>query len=410
MFLKLPHKHSEEGNILVRKFYVVNAFIGLLCLGMIYAWSVFVRPLEADFGWTRSETSLNFSICVTTLCIGGLASGRLMNTKTPRQIMIFSAASIMTGFIFVSRMQTLFELYFFYGVLCGLGIGVGYNALISTTLQWYPERQGLISGLLLMAFGMGGSLGNVTHYMMNAMGWRNTFAVLGLILGGLIFLVSLNVKRPAAGQIYRNSASGNEMNFKPSEMLRDRSFYANYIRGLTTGAAGLAMMGSAVPFAYSVSRDATFAAAIGGVVYLFNGLGRVIGGAIFDKIGSRKTFLFGVGGISLAVIILILAATSDSVILLTAGYIGGGFFYGYNVVSGASLIGKIYGLRDFAANISISNTYILFSSFLGPYISGVLFTRTGSYVFSYTVLLGMCCVSFLASESIKKHYVPQVTF
>jgi OFA family oxalate/formate antiporter-like MFS transporter len=392
-------------------FYAANALVGFLFLGLIYAWSVFVEPLEEHFGWTRSQTSLNFSICMAMFCLGGLAAGKLAKKRAPRQIMVLSAIFILVGFILTSRMQTLFELYFFHGILCGFGVGTGYNALLSTTLQWFPDRQGMMSGLLLMGFGFGGSLlGSVAVAMMAAVGWSDTFMILGVALSCLILLVALNVKRPPAREpLQGNRALSVGKEYETGEMLRDASFYAYYARGLMLGAVGLALLGNAAPFASSISRNATLAASIGGLVSIFNGLGRVAGGFLFDKIGSRKTLTLGVGGTLLGTLLLGLAAIKGSVVLLIVGYVGGGFFYGCNIACSSSFIGKVYGLRNFAMNFSILYTYILFSSFLGPYISGVLFAWKGSYVFSYAVLLGMCCLAMVFNLCVKKHYVPDAS-
>jgi MFS family permease len=103
---------------------------------------------------------------------------------------------------------------------------------------------------------------------------------------------------------------------------------------------------------------------------------------------------------------LISAAVSGSITILTAGYVLGGFFYGSNVPCNSVFIKKIYGQRNFAINLSILNTYVLFSSFVGPYIAGLLFTWTGSYTVPYAVLFVICCAGFLTHLFIKRHYVP----
>jgi OFA family oxalate/formate antiporter-like MFS transporter len=389
---------------MTRWFYVVNALVGFLFLGLIYAWSVFVEPLESEFGWVRSQTSLNFSICMTFFCLGSLASGKLLKTQTPRQVMIFSAGFILAGFLLASRIRNLWELYVFYGVLCGLGVGLGYNTLLSVILSWFPERTGLVSGILLMGFGFGGSLlGSVAVAMMDAAGWRKTFVWLGAGLAFLLFLMALNVKQASTKQSDRDEG---ERDFQPREMLRDGTFYAYYIRGMLVAAIGLAMVGNAAPFVYSIARNAAVAATVGGLVSIFNGLGRVVGGVVFDKIGSRKTLLIGIWGTLLAIVVLISAAVTGSITILTLGYVLGGFFYGSNVPCNSSFIKKIYGQRNFAINLSILNTYVLFSSFVGPYIAGLLFAWTGSYVVPYLLLFVICCAGLLAHLFIKRHYVP----
>ncbi|MDR2137592.1 MAG: MFS transporter [Synergistaceae bacterium] len=391
-----------------RWLYALNGLAGYLFLGLLYAWSVFVRPLELEFGWLRSHTSLTFSICMAMFCVGGLAAGWLLKRRTPRQVIMISAGCIMAGFLLTSRMRYLYELYVFYGALCGFGVGVGYNVLLGVILQWFPNRQGLISGVLLMGFGFGGSLlGSVAVFMMDFMGWRNTFVGLGTILALLLVFISLNVKRPSQGQLLsipRDLGGGRD--FQPREMLRDSSFYAYYARGVFVGAVGLSLLGNAAPFAHSITQDVVVATTVAGLISIFNGIGRIVGGFVFDKIGSRKTLLFAIIGTLLAVGVLVYAAVSGSITSLTAGYVAGGFFYGTSLPCTSGFISKLYGQKNFAVNFSIMNTYVLTASFAGPYISGVLFTWTGSYIVSYTTLFAMCCAGVVATLLIKRHYIP----
>jgi MFS family permease len=130
------------------------------------------------------------------------------------------------------------------------------------------------------------------------------------------------------------------------------------------------------------------------------------GGAVFDRLGSRKTISLAVVGMFLGTLMMILAVTSNSIVILTAGYAAGGFFYGGNVAANSGFISRVYGLRDFAVNSSIANTCVIFSSFVGPYAMGILFTRTGHYVIPYMALLGICCAGFAATRLVKKHYAP----
>jgi OFA family oxalate/formate antiporter-like MFS transporter len=381
-----------------------NALAGFLFLGLIYAWGVFVGPLEQEFGWTRSQTSLTFSICMATFCVGGLAAGWLLKRMAPRAVIILCAVVIMTGFFLASRVRSLYELYIFYGVFCGFAVGIGYNTLLDATLRWFPDQQGLISGTLLMGFGVGGSLlGSAAVFMMNAMGWRRTFEALGGALALLLAVIALNVKRPPSGQEKRQ---GDEQNFLTAEMLRDGSFHAYYFRSMFVAAIGLAMVGNAAPFAYSVSHDPVAAASIGGLVSMFSGVGRIAGGVVFDRVGSRKALWLGVGSVTLSIGVLTCAAVSNSLAVLTAGYAMGGFFYGANVPCNSGYTNKIYGQENFAVNLGVLNTNVIFSSFLGPYVAGVLFTHTGSYVAPYVMLLAMCGGAVAATALIRRHYTP----
>ncbi|HZK61489.1 MAG TPA: hypothetical protein VFC41_05385, partial [Anaerovoracaceae bacterium] len=102
---------------------VAGAFI-YLSIGLIYAWSIFVKPLEAEFGWNRTETSLTFTISMISFCIGGVISGMLLKKKSGRFIIMLSAVLLAVGFLLSSRVETLLGIYISYGVFCGLGVGL----------------------------------------------------------------------------------------------------------------------------------------------------------------------------------------------------------------------------------------------------------------------------------------------
>ena len=391
-----------------RLFYAANSLAGFLLIGFIYAWSVFVGPLESEFGWARAQTSLNFSICMVMFCLGGLAASKLSRGRTPRQIMLLSAGLILASFELCARMRSLPERYLGFGIMGGMGVGLAYNVLLTATLGWFPDRPGLISGFLLMGFGFSGSLiGALAAGLIPSLGWRATFMALGLGIAALLSLIALNVKRPGQSPPARLRPDNPEAELaKNLDMLRGGPFYAYYVRAALVGAVGLAMVGHAVPFAHSIASNAVTAATIGGLITIFNGLGRITGGNIFDRLGSRGALWIGLAGMALALIILIYAASRSSLAALTAGYVLGGFFYGYNIPCHASFIGQVYGQRNFSANFSILNTYILISSFIGPYAVGLMFARSGSYAASYTLLLALAGLALAANTLIKRHYIP----
>ena len=116
----------------------------------------FVAPLEAEFGWSRTQTSAVFTISMIFFCLGGIVSGIIIKKKTARFILTVAAICLCAGFCCASSIHTVGGLYIAYGVLCGTGVGLAYNCNISTVLKWFPDRAGFISGLLLMCFGCGG--------------------------------------------------------------------------------------------------------------------------------------------------------------------------------------------------------------------------------------------------------------
>ncbi len=174
-----------------RWFYVVIGIVLFLFLGLLYAWSLFIVPLEKEFGWTRTQTSLIFTISIIFFCLGGIAGGFITGRKSPGFTILISAVLLLCGFAASSQIKSLTAIYITYGVISGFGIGLSYNAVISTVTRWFPEKPGVISGFLLMGFGLGGMLlGSTANSLIKAIGWRETFLLLGVAFGVIVFIGS----------------------------------------------------------------------------------------------------------------------------------------------------------------------------------------------------------------------------
>ena len=134
--------------------YAAAGVLSLLIVGSIYAWSVISRPIVQEYPqWSASQISTTFTLVMAFFCLGCLISGLLVSRIRP-QILVGAAALVYAlGMVLASRMNSLPQLYLSFGVICGLASGFAYNAVIGSVSKWFPERQGLISGVLLMGFG-----------------------------------------------------------------------------------------------------------------------------------------------------------------------------------------------------------------------------------------------------------------
>lgn len=393
----------ESGNK-VRWLYAVNGIIALLFLGLIYAWSVFVGPLESEFGWLRSQTSLTFSISMAAFCLGGLTGGVICRRWSGRVAMCIAAAFILCGFLLSSTISALLGLYLCYGVLCGFGVGVGYNAVLSSVLAWFKDRQGLMSGVLLMGFGFGGSLlGSVAVALITSYGWRTTFRILGIALSVLLVLSSLLLKKYQDEDTAGVAVKDDEHNFTTAQMVRERSFYGYFLWSLVLSAAGLALVGNAASFAGSLTVSLGAATMIAGLINIFNGIGRLSFGFLLDALGTKKSFLILNCGFFAASLLLIGAVYMSTVYLLVAGFIVAGFCYGGVTSSNSAFASKVFGLKYYSTNLSVVNMVLLIAAFLGPYSAGMLQTASGGYL-STTILIGVfCLLAFPAQLLISRH-------
>ena len=135
--------------------YAAFGVVILLFAGMVYAWSVLSGPIAQEYPqWTNAQLSLTFTIVMTLFCVGCMAGG-FLSGKVSAKIYVWAAAAMfLGGFMLSARITSLMGLYIGFGVICGFASGLAYNAVMGTISRWFPDKQGLISGVLLMGFGL----------------------------------------------------------------------------------------------------------------------------------------------------------------------------------------------------------------------------------------------------------------
>lgn len=391
---------------------IVTLFAGAciyLSIGLIYAWSIFVKPLEAEFGWNRTETSLTFTISMTFFCIGGVISGLLLKKKSGRFIIMLSALLLAAGFLLSSRVETLAGIYISYGVFCGLGVGLAYNANISTVIKWFPDKVGFISGILLMCFGGGGLiLGSVASSLIVSMGFRTTFVILAFTFAIILLVGGMFIKPPGENDVLparKAKAKGSEdfgVELGTMEMLKRKSFWLYFSWSAVLTGAGLAVIGHAAVAAQDVGATVAQAALIVGAISISNGVGRVVVGLIFDRFGRKISIRWSNSTMVIAFALLTLAIMKESMLLFILGGIVIGIAYGSIPPTNAAYVNLFYGPKNYALNFSVMNTAIIPGSILGPLVAGAIKTATGSYMTAFAIILGLAMAVYLLQIAIKR--------
>jgi MFS transporter, OFA family, oxalate/formate antiporter len=384
-----------------RWFYVVIGIILFLFLGLLYAWSLFIAPLEKDFGWTRTQTSLIFTISIIFFCLGGIAGGFITGRKSPGFTILVSAVLLLCGFAASSQINSLPAIFITYGVISGFGIGLSYNAVISAVTRWFPEKPGVISGLLLMGFGLGGMLlGSTANELIKVMGWRETFLLLGIAFGIVVFIGSRLLVYPPSDYVFpkaavkSKNASIEGLEINSSLMLKRPTFWMYLIWSILSTAMGLAMIGHAAPFAKDLNATAELAAFGVGLISICNGLGRVTLGAICDRIGLKKTMTIVNTTYIIAFALLVASLMYQSTTILLGGFAFIGFSYGGVPTMNTVFVNSFYGKKYFPQNLGLVNTSLIGAAILGPFVAGTLHTTSGSYL-STLYALGVFAIAAL---------------
>jgi OFA family oxalate/formate antiporter-like MFS transporter len=371
-----------------RWLYLITGVILLLFLGLIYAWSVFRVPLAKEFGWTDAQLSVTFSVSMMMFCLGGLISGIINRKSRVRLTMILCALFLAAGFLGASNIHTLTGIYLTYGGLCGFGVGLGYNAVISTVVKWFPDKQGLISGITLMGFGFGGMLlGTAGAALISNLGWRMTFRMFGAVFA-VIMIVGALVLKPAGEEfLHQLSGTGTRADhaveeINAAQMIRRKNFWLYFLWAIILSAAGLSIINSSAVYAQQVLHiGLTAAAAIAGVVSVFNGIGRVIFGQIFDLKGYRVTMISVCAVTAAAAVMLMLSWKIGSSPVLILAFVIMGLAYGGVTPTNSAFAAHFFGKQNYALNFSIVNLNLIIASYLGPMIG------SGSYMRTFTVIL-----------------------
>ena len=405
----------QSNSIARRGFYLAAAAVSMLFAGIIYAWSILKAPLAAEFGWNPQQLTLNFTLTMCFFCIGGLVTGLALKKISLRTILILSGIMVGLGFFLSSRctQNGLVQLYLSYGVLCGCGIGMAYNGILSAANAWFPDKKGTSSGVQMMAFGASSLiLGNLSSSLIANpdFGWRKTFLLLGLGTGIVLILAAFVLRFPPADTVFPKgkspAAQKEQEDFEPrdyttGEMIRRFPFWRFFLFSVTMAAVGNTVISSARDMALSVGASVGLATLMVGVLAICNGLGRLLSGALFDAVGRRRTMLIGNLITILAPAALLVATLLSSVPLIIAGLCLAGLSYGFSPPISSAFILSFYGQKNFSMNFSIANTMLIPTSFVAT-LGGSIVSSTGSYVGVYVLLLVFSVISLLLDLSIKR--------
>ena len=404
----------KQNHFGIRWLYLAVGVIVLLFAGIIYGWSILKAPLAADFGWTADQLALNFTLTMCFFCLGGIAGGVLAKRLGICPSLILAGVLSCLGFFLTARLDggSVAMLYVSYGLLAGLGIGIAYNVIISTVNAWFPDKKGTCSGALMMGFGASALVvGNTMSALMvnPAIGWRTAFIGLGVVLGVILLATGLIIQLPPSGlelpkPAQKSGAASEDFearDYTPGEMIRRFTFWRAFVCIVFLAAVGNTVISFARDLSISVGAEAGLATTLVGVLSVCNGLGRIATGAIFDKLGRRKTMLLANIVAIAAAGVTLLSVFTGSVPLCVAGLCVTGFSYGSCPTISSAFVSAFYGTKHFSMNFSIMNFNLMGASLLAT-VSSMLFTSSGGYVAPFILLLALSAVALVLNLSIKK--------
>jgi OFA family oxalate/formate antiporter-like MFS transporter len=357
-----------------------------IALGAVYAWSVFRIPLTKAFGWTISQVTLTFTIAILMLGFAAFVGGLWMRRVGPRRVAIVAGILYGVG-VFLASFSGghLYWLYFSYGVIGGIGIGLGYIVPVATLVKWFPDKRGMITGIAVAGFGAGALItAPIASRLIVSVGVLKTFAILGIAYFIGVTIPALFMKdpppgfkpagwQPSAAQAKQRTAR----DYTLAEALKKWQWYALWAMLFLNTSAGISIISQAAPMAQEITHvTAAVAAGMVGIISIANGAGRFLWAWLSDAIGRRAVFLSMF--LVQAVVFWMMLHVSGFGVFTTLAFIvllcyGGGFGTMPAFATdyfGPTNVGSIYGLMLTAWG---------FAGVLGPTLIASIRQRTGHY-------------------------------
>lgn len=389
----------EQPRVARRWLIAAAAVMMQIALGAVHAWSVFSGPLIAAGGWTSTQVAIPYTI--TSLTLGfAFFGGLLMNRIGPRAVGLIAGALYGLGVGLASLSAGQFwVLVLTYGLIGGIGVGLGYIVPVATLVKWFPDRRGFITGLAVAGYGAGALVvAPVAVRLIAAFGVWQTFAALGVAYFVMVTGAALFMRNPPEGYrpagwnpVAAGGTAQTTRDYTLGEALRTWQWYALWLLFFLSGTAGKGLIAEASPLAQeSTGATALAAASLVGIISIANGVGRFVWAWLSDSFGRKTVFLLMF--LAQAVVFATLPLTHNfvfftiliSLVLLCFGGAVGTIPAFTADYFGARNIGTIYGLMLTANGLG---------GVLGPLLIAGLHERTGTY----TQALNVIAVLMMAS-------------
>jgi OFA family oxalate/formate antiporter-like MFS transporter len=389
-----------------RWWIVIAAVLVQLSIGAVYAWSVFNKPLQAEFGWSKSEAVLPFEFAIGTIFIGSLIGGRIQDRRGPRPVAIGGVILYAIGTMLASLVSSGGELWLLvvtYGVLGGIGLGTAYITPIAMLSKWFPDRRGLITGIAVAGFGFGAVItAPVAKALLNNTDDKTSvFLPLGIayLIAGVIGAIFFR-NPPEGYQVpgfvpasTGRAVAGSRVYTLP-EALRTKQWYMLTAILALNVTCGIGFISQASDAAQDVAGvTSATAATLVGVLGLFNGGGRIFWAWLSDRTGRMPAFL-GMLALQLVCFAILPWAAAFALFAVLAALIylayGGGF--GTMPATAADYFGTpnagaIYGAMIVAWSIG---------GVVGPLLTAALYDADNqSYTLPFLVLAAIALVSLV---------------
>ncbi|MDD5219752.1 MAG: OFA family MFS transporter [Candidatus Bipolaricaulis sp.] len=386
----------------------IFVLVGLLmnvCLGAVYAFSVFRKPLEALWGVSATQAGLPFMVFLALFAVFMALAGGLVASWGPRKTSLLGAVLVGAGWILAGFAPNILWLTIFYGVVGGSGVGILYGCPIAVATKWFPDKKGLAVGLTLAGFGLSALLMAplmTNTIAMQSVGVSKTFMYFGIAFLAVLVVLSFGLRNPRAGWRPAGwkgaTAKGSSgIDLDRGQMLRTPAFYALWGTYIIGCLAGLMAIGIASPVGSEVALLRPEAAAIAVSVFaVFNGLGRPLFGWLTDKITPKGTAVLSFVLILGASALLYFAGQGSAIVYFVAFSLLWLNLGGWLAIA-PTATATFFGAKHYAKNYGVVFTAYGIGAILGSLLSGMIHDATGGYLPVFVPVMGLAGLGLIVA-------------
>ena len=377
-------------------------------IGTYFSYGVLFNPLIAEFGWSRASIAGASSMAFLLMGLLGIVIGRLNDRIGPRKLMTVTGIFFGLGYLLMYRLETVWQLYLFFGIVFGIGLSSIDVIALTTIARWFVRKRGVVTGIVKVGTGAGQmTIPFLVSILIISYGWRYSCVIIGVAV--LIILVSiaqlmrrdpgqmgLSPDRDEAGPADRPALAVEGLSLR--EALRTRQFWTLCAAYLTVVFCLMIVMVHIVPFAMDINVSPTKAAGVLSTIGGVSMVGRFFSGLAIDRIGSRRVMIFCFFLLVAGLLWLQLAKELWMIYLFAViyGIAHGGFFTTFSPI-----VAEFFGIKSHGALFGIAMFSGTFGGAIGPFLAGYIFDVTGGYGLAIWISILMSALGFVLISLLK---------
>lgn len=397
---------SNKSSFEVRWIYAILGTVIMLCLGTVYSWSVFRGSVEKLYNVGATESGFPYMVSLAFYALFMFLSGPFLNKYSARLIILVGGILVGTGWVLSGYAQNIFFLTITYGVITGAGVGIVYGVPMNVVAKWFPEKKGLMVGLVLVGFGLSPFItAPLARKLIESYGIFTTFKVLGLAFGIIVPILGYTFKYPVESKITltdKGDDNKNGIDIDTTKMIKSPNFKGIYVSFLIGTMIGLMIVGMTNNVGVEMIKLPQSKVTLLMTVFaVFNGVGRPMFGWISDRLTIKKAMLISYGLISIAAVIMLIAK-EGSIILYTIAFC---LFWlnlgGWLAIAPAATL-STYGTKYYSKNYGVVFTAYGLGAVIGVWGSGILKDIANGYRPIFLVVVVLCILGLITSQKMIK--------